>query len=235
MTFPPPAGILCEEVKPAPRFADLRREMVEDQLVARGIRDPRVLDAMGRVPREAFVPHESAHLAYADQAFPIGGGQTISQPYVVALTMESAEIRADDRVLDIGTGCGYAAAVASLLAREVWSVERDTTLAVAALERLRRLGYRNVHVAVGDGSWGWAAHWPYGVVLAAAACPEVPTMWLAQLARGGRLVAPVGPADAQHLVRVSKSSMGIVRRKLIPVRYVPLVIGDGADDLVELP
>lgn len=227
--------MLCEGVNAVPRFTELRRQMVADQLEARGIRDARVLDAMGRVPREEFMPHDAAHVAYADHAYPIGGGQTISQPYVVALTMEAAGIREDDRVLDIGTGSGYAAAVASLLAREVWSVERDAALAVAARERLVRLGFRNVHVAVGDGSWGWAAHWPYGVVLAAAAAPEVPTMWIAQLARGGRLVAPVGPPDAQHLVRVSKSSMGLVRKRLIPVRYVPLVAEDGADALVELP
>jgi protein-L-isoaspartate(D-aspartate) O-methyltransferase len=219
---------------PSPRFADLRRRMVEHQLRARGVRDERVLDAMGRVPREDFVPHEIAASAYEDRAMSIGGGQTISQPYVVALTLEAAAIGPDDDVLDVGTGSGYAAAVASLVAKRVWSVERDAQLAALASERLRRLGYADVHVAVGDGSRGWPAHAPYGAIVAAAAGVDVPSAWIAQLADGGRIVAPIGPPDAQHLVRLTKSADRLVREKLTAVRYVPLVGGDG-DDAVELP
>jgi protein-L-isoaspartate(D-aspartate) O-methyltransferase len=216
-------------------FEEQRRDMVETQLRARGVRDPRVLDAMGRVPREEFLPHDAAHLAYADQPLPVGGGQTISQPYVVALTLEAARIDPEDEVLDVGTGTGYAAAVASLLANRVWSVERDAILAVAAADRLRRLSFANVHVAVGDGSRGWPAHAPYRAIVAAATAADVPPAWLRQLGNGGRIVAPLGPPDAQHLVRITKSAMGIVREKLTSVRYVPLVPGDGEDDVVELP
>jgi protein-L-isoaspartate(D-aspartate) O-methyltransferase len=217
------------------RFDDQRRDMVESQLRSRGIRDARVLDAMGRVPREAFLPHDLAHVAYADQAVPVAGGQTISQPYVVALTLEAAGIGAEDAVLDVGTGTGYAAAVASLLAKHVWSVERDAALAVAASERLRRLGFANVRVAVGDGSRGWPAHAPYRAIVAAAAGADVPPAWVRQVAIGGRIVAPIGPRDAQHLVRITKSATGTVREQLTAVRYVPLVAGDGSEDLVELP
>jgi protein-L-isoaspartate(D-aspartate) O-methyltransferase len=217
------------------RFDEQRSEMVETQLRARGIRDPRVLDAMSRVPREAFVPHDLARVAYADQAVSVAGGQTISQPYVVALTLDAARIGSEDVVLDVGTGTGYAAAVASLLAARVWSVERDVALAVAASERLRRLGFANVRVAVGDGSRGWPAHAPYRAIVAAAAGADVPAAWVQQAAIGGRIVAPLGPRDAQHLVRITRSATGIVRETLAPVRYVPLVAGDGTEELVELP
>jgi len=222
-------------VTTASRFDDQRLEMVETQLRARGIQDPRVLDAMGRVPREAFVPHELAHTAYADQPVAVAGGQTISQPYVVALTLDAARIGPEDVVLDVGTGTGYAAAVASLLAGRVWSVERDAALAVAASERLRRLGFANVRVAVGDGSRGWPAHAPYRAIVVAAAGADVPAAWVQQVAIGGRIVAPLGPRDAQQLVRITRSATGIVREALKPVRYVPLVTGDGTEELVELP
>jgi protein-L-isoaspartate(D-aspartate) O-methyltransferase len=221
-------------MEPSPRFVDLRRRMVEEQLRARGIADERVLEAMGRVPREEFVPHDAAAAAYDDRAMSIGGGQTISQPYVVALTLQAARIGPDDDLLDVGTGSGYAAAVASFVAPRVWSVERDAHLAALAAERLRRLGYANVRVAVGDGARGWPAHAPFGAIVAAAAGVDVPPAWLAQLADGGRIVAPFGPTDAQHLVRVTKTAFGPVRDTLTAVRYVPLVAGDGGEP-VELP
>ena len=135
----------------------------------------------------------------------------------------------------MGTGTGYAAAVASLLAKRVWSVERDAALAVAAAERLRRLGFANVRVAVGDGSRGWPAHAPYRAIVAAAAGADVPAGWVQQVAIGGRIVAPIGPRDAQHLVRITRSATGTVREKLTAVRYVPLVTGDGSEELIELP
>jgi protein-L-isoaspartate(D-aspartate) O-methyltransferase len=220
---------------PAPRFADLRAKMVDEHLRARGVRDARVLAAMSCVPREEFVPHDAAAVAYDDRALAIGAAQTISQPYVVALTLAAAGIGADDDVLDVGTGSGYAAAVASLLAARVWSVERDAALAVAAAERLRRLGYANVRVAVGDGSRGWPEHAPYRAIVAAAAAVDVPAAWIAQLANGGRMVVPLGPPDAQRLVRITKSSTGLARETLASVRYVPLVVDEGAGDAVELP
>lgn len=208
--------------------------MVEDQLRGRGVRDERVLDAMGRVPREEFAPHESAHSAYADHALTVGAGRTISQPYVVAVTLAAAAIGAEDDVLDVGTGSGYAAAVASLLARRVWTIERDAASAVAAAERLKRLGFANVRVAAGDGTRGWPAHAPYAAIVSSAACVQTPKAWLEQLADGGRIVGPIGPPDAQHLVRVTRGPRGVVRDSLLPVRYVPLIRGDGGDDLVEL-
>jgi protein-L-isoaspartate(D-aspartate) O-methyltransferase len=219
----------------AHRFADLRRDMVENQLRARGVRDPRLLDAMGRVPREEFVPHDAAHLAYADHALAIGAGQTISQPYVVAVTLEAARIGPDAVVLDVGAGSGYAAAVASLLGRRVWSVERNTELAVAAAERLRRLGFANVRVAAGDAAAGWAEHAPYDAIVSAAAASDVPAAWIEQLAEGGRIVAPLGTPDGQQLVRIEKTPRGLVRDELLAVRYVPLIVGDGREGLVELP
>jgi protein-L-isoaspartate(D-aspartate) O-methyltransferase len=222
-------------VSEPPPFEVQRREMVEAQLRARGIRDPRILDAMGRVPREEFVPHDAEHLAYADHPVPVGGGQTISQPYVVALTLEAAKLGSEDVVLDVGTGTGYAAAVAALVVKRVWSIERDPALAAAAAERLRRLGYANVRVAVGDGSRGWPAHAPFRAIVAGAAAADVPAAWVRQVVNGGRIVAPLGPADVQHLVRLTKSAMGIVREKLTSVRYVPLVAAEEAQELVELP
>ena len=209
--------------------------MVQCQLRERGIADERVLDAMGRVPREEFVPHELAESAYADRALPIGGGQTISQPYVVAYTLEAAAIREGDRVLDIGTGSGYAAAVASLLAKSVFTIERDPSLAAAASERLRRLGFLTVRCAAGDGTGGWPAHLPYQAVVAAAAGIDVPSAWMRQVADGGRIVAPLGPPDAQNLVRLVRHGRMMERRKLLPVRYVPLVSEGGASGVVELP
>jgi protein-L-isoaspartate(D-aspartate) O-methyltransferase len=228
------AGHPRRPMSSSPRFADLRARMVEQQLRARGVRDERVLDAMGRVPREEFVGHDAAAAAYDDRALSIGGGQTISQPYVVALTLAAADIAPDDDVLDVGTGSGYAAAVASHLARRVWTVERDAELAALAAERLRRLGYANVHVAVGDGARGWPAHAPYGAVVAAAAGADVPSAWIDQLADGGRIVAPIGTPDSQHLVGVARRGTRLVRETLAPVRYVPLVGGDD-EDPVELP
>ena len=226
--------MLCDDVTTGPRFADLRRDMVATQLRARGIRDPRVLDAMGRVPREAFVPHDEAELAYADHPLPIGGGQTISQPYVVALALEAARITPDDDVLDVGAGSGYAAAVTSHLARRVFAIERDPALAVAAAERLRRLGFANVRLAAGDAWCGWRAHAPYHVIVSAAASLDVPPAWMEQLAEGGRIVAPLGPPDGQQLVRITKDAGREHREKLLAVRYVPLVQGDSAQDAVEI-
>jgi protein-L-isoaspartate(D-aspartate) O-methyltransferase len=178
--------------------------MVEGQLAARGIRDARVLAAMARVPRHDFVPEGLAEFAYDDTPLPIESGQTISQPYIVALMIEAAAVGPDDRVLDVGTGSGYAAAALSLLAREVWSIERQAVLCETAAARLARLGYDNVHVRCGDGTRGWPEAAPFDAILVAAGGPSVPETLKRQLAVGGRLVVPVGREKTwQRLVKVT--------------------------------
>jgi protein-L-isoaspartate(D-aspartate) O-methyltransferase len=208
---------------------ELRKEMVDRQLVARGIQDPDVLRAMSEVPREAFVPEHLQHLAYADSPLPIGEEQTISQPYVVALMTEAMEVSDEDRVLEIGTGSGYAAAVLGRIASEVYTVERHASLARTARRRFEELGYDNVHVRHGDGTLGWADHAPYNGIVVTAGGPQVPQPLLEQLATGGRLVIPVGPSHySQELVRIRRTSeTGYHRENLGAVRFVPLVGSEG--------
>lgn len=206
-------------------FERLRSEMVQRQLAARGIRDPAVLEAMGEVPREAFVPTAQAELAYADSPLSIGQGQTISQPYIVALMTEALELSADDRVLEIGTGSGYAAAILSRIAAEVWTIERHPNLARLAETHFRQLGYDNIQLRVGDGTLGWAEHAPYDAIIVTAGGPAIPEPLLDQLADGGRLVIPVGQTlNEQELVRIRRGHEdGYVRERLGAVRFVPLV------------
>jgi protein-L-isoaspartate(D-aspartate) O-methyltransferase len=206
-------------------FAELRREMVDAQLVARGIRDPAVLQAMSTVPREAFVPADQVQFAYADAPLPIGQGQTISQPYIVALMTEALEVTPDDRVLEIGTGSGYAAAVLSRIVKEVCTVERRPELARAAEARFQQLGYHNIHVHTGDGTLGWTERAPYDGIVVTAGGPAIPEPLLDQLEQGGHLVTPVGPRpDLQELIRVRRSGEGAYRQEnLGRVRFVPLV------------
>jgi protein-L-isoaspartate(D-aspartate) O-methyltransferase len=200
-----------------------RDRMVDVHIAGRGIRDARVLAAFRSVPREDFVPTESAQLAYADMPLPIGGGQTISQPFIVALTVSALGLRGGERVLEIGTGSGYAAAILSRLAKEVFTVERLAPLAEQARERLRRLGYGNVQVLCGDGTLGWPEHAPYDAIAVAAGGPEVPKALLEQLAPGGRLVIPVGETT-QELVRIVREEDGGFRRESLgEVRFVPLI------------
>jgi protein-L-isoaspartate(D-aspartate) O-methyltransferase len=206
-----------------------RERMVERQLAARGIRDTRVLDAMQRVPRHAFVPPELAHEAYLDSPLPIGEGQTISQPYIVALTAESLRLKPEDRVLEIGTGSGYAAAILASLAREVHSVERHETLAREAARRLAELGLANVQVHEGDGTLGLPRLAPFDAIAVTASGPRVPPALVEQLAPGGRLVIPTGPDDAdQRLVLVTRTEDGAVHEhEICRVRFVPLVGAQG--------
>jgi protein-L-isoaspartate(D-aspartate) O-methyltransferase len=201
----------------------LRGEMVERQLRKRGIRDERVLAAMLRVPRHEFIPAEVAGDAYSDRPLPIGHGQTISQPFMVAAMAEALELSGGERVLEIGSGSGYQAAVLSLLAREVHTVEMHEELAVASRERLRRLGYANVHVHLGDGTLGWLDEAPFEAIVVTAAAPEIPPPLLAQLAEGGRLIVPVGTADEQRLLRVEKRDNTLSTRPLHHCRFVPLI------------
>jgi protein-L-isoaspartate(D-aspartate) O-methyltransferase len=198
--------------------------MVQRQLIPRGIGDPRVLDAMARVPRHEFVPLDIVDYAYDDRPLPLSDGQTISQPYIVALMVESARIGPDDVVLDVGTGSGYAAAVAAELADRVYSIERQPRLAASAATRLRELGYR-VEVIEGDGSLGWPEGAPYDAVLAAATGPSVPAAWVEQLAPGGRIVMPIGsPRGSQHLAAFTLDAHGRLREEnLGAVSFVPLL------------
>jgi protein-L-isoaspartate(D-aspartate) O-methyltransferase len=210
-------------------FAALRRAMVEEQLVARGVADPRVLAAMGEIPREAFVPEALRARAYEDGPLPIGEGQTISQPLIVALMAEAARIAPGERILDVGTGSGYAAAVLARLGRFVWSIERLEPLAERARATLVELGIANVEVICGDGSLGWPPQAPYDVIHVAASGPAVPATLERQLAVGGRLVMPVGSrVDGQRLIRVRRTAEGSWERDdLGAVAFVPLIGAGG--------
>jgi protein-L-isoaspartate(D-aspartate) O-methyltransferase len=199
--------------------------MVERQLVARGIRDPLVLEAMRTVPRELFVPERARDYAYDDGPLPIGEGQTISQPYVVAYMIEAVEPDPTDRALEIGTGSGYSAAVLGSIVAEAYTVERLPALAESAARRLARLDFRNVHVRCGDGTLGWPEHAPYDVIVVTAGGPRVPPALLEQLTPGGRLVMPVGDDPrAQQLVRVrGRGHAPPIHEWLEPVAFVPLI------------
>jgi protein-L-isoaspartate(D-aspartate) O-methyltransferase len=202
--------------------------MVERQIAQRGISDGRVLAALASVPREAFVSRDLASFAYDDAPLPIGDGQTISQPYIVAFTADALQLTPDDRVLDIGTGSGYAAAILSRLAREVYSVERVDALCRSASERLSELGYDNVHVRCGDGTLGWPEHAPFDAIAVAAVGPHPPPALLEQLVIGGRLVMPIGPDGAQTLMRITRTSRtGYSQEPLVDVRFVPLIGAQG--------
>jgi protein-L-isoaspartate(D-aspartate) O-methyltransferase len=204
-------------------FATLRQRMVESQLRARAITDEPVLSAMLRVPRHEFIPERYRDQAYEDHPLPIGEGQTISQPYIVASMLDALELKPQDRVLEIGTGSGYVTALLAELAAEVFSLERHANLAAEARRVLARLGYTNVKIMVGDGTLGFPPCAPYDAITVAAAAPELPQPLLAQLAEGGRMIVPVGPPEAQQLqlIRIQNGRPQISLRE--PCRFVPLV------------
>ncbi len=202
-----------------------REAMVRTQLADRGIRDARVLDAMRKVPRHEFVPEPFRPNAYEDHPLPIGEGQTISQPYIVAAMLEHLALQGNDRVLEIGTGSGYVTALLSLLSAEVYSVERHAQLAALAESTLQRLEYGNVKIRVGDGSQGWAEYAPFDAVLVSAATREMPPALFAQLREGGRLVLPVGPPFSQELQLIRKVGERPEVNILEGCRFVPLVEG----------
>jgi protein-L-isoaspartate(D-aspartate) O-methyltransferase len=216
-----------------PEARDLRARLVADLAAAGDLRSERVTQAMLRVPRHLFVPEGlTLEEAYANCPQPIGLGQTISQPTVVALMTEALELDGEERVLEIGTGSGYQAAVLSVLAREVYSIEIFAELAEHSASRLSELGYANVHVRLGDGSAGWPEQAPFDRVLAtaAAAAPDAPHRWIDQLREGGTLVAPVGPTMRQRLVRYSRHRGAVTEEYLGPVSFVPLLGASEAPD-----
>ena len=203
--------------------AAARAEMVRRQIVARGVRDKRVLAAMRKVRRHLFVPARHQAEAYADHPLPIGEGQTISQPYIVALMTEALRVGPRARVLEIGTGSGYQAAVLAEVAGQVYSIEIVEKLGQRAGALLKKLGYKNVHVRIGDGYAGWRSKAPFDAVILTAAPPSVPTPLIEQLKRGGALVAPVGLSGDQRLIRITKTRDGKLRREnLLDVRFVPM-------------
>ncbi len=204
------------------KFRLLREAMVEHQLRDRDIRDPRVLRVMAKIPRHLFVPPELCWRAYEDRPLPIGDGQTISQPYMVAKMVESLALTGTERVLDVGTGSGYQAAVLAELAREVWSIEIIPYLAKIARSRLQDFGYTNVHVVTGDGSLGLPEHAPYDAVVVAAAASSTPEPLIDQLTPAGRLVIPVGDDDGQMLKRLSRQTNRASTDSLLPCAFVPL-------------
>ena len=214
---------------------EARAEMVARQLRARGIRDERVLAAMRSLPREAFVPVGLADLAYDDAPLPIGEAQTISQPWMVARMLECLCLRGDERVLEVGAGSGYQAALLGMLAREVYAVERIAILAEQARVRLAAIGATNVIVGCFDGSQGWQEHAPYDAIVVAAAAPRVPSAMVSQLTMGGRMVAPIGDRNEQRLTLITRASDGVRTTEDVRCVFVPLVGQDGWDDPTALP
>jgi protein-L-isoaspartate(D-aspartate) O-methyltransferase len=205
-----------------PHYASQRNYMINEQIISRGIHDERVLEALHKVPRHLFVPAEYAHVAYTDGPLPIGHGQTISQPYIVALMTELMELEGEENVLEVGTGSGYQAALLAYLAKEVHTIERHAELAEKAESILRSMGMMNVLVHVGDGSLGLSKYAPFDAIMVTAAAPRVPQPLFDQLAEGGRLVLPEGGAGGQLLNRWRKISGEFKQEHIAPVAFVPL-------------
>jgi len=203
-------------------FAKERRAMTDSQIRARGVRDPLVLAAVSKVPRHLFVPDGMRESAYADEPLPIGQGQTISQPYIVAYMTETLGLKGGEKVLEIGTGSGYQTAVLAEIVREVWTVEIVESLSLRARSILDGLGYANIRYRVGDGSGGWPGSAPFDAVIVTAAAAKMPEILEGQLGPGGRMIVPVG-TSLQELFLVRREEKGLTREKLLAVRFVPLV------------
>jgi len=204
-------------------YAAQRQQMVRSQLRARGIRDERVLEAMATVPRELFLPPELRHKAYEDGAQAIGEGQTISQPYIVALMSEALQVQPGQKVLEVGTGSGYQAAVLATMGAEVYTIERIARLSARAKELLDRLGFRNIHYRVGDGTLGWPEQAPFERIIVTAAANRVPEPLLDQLADGGRIVIPIGTEKQQMLQAIERHRGQLISSNLCPCVFVKLV------------
>jgi protein-L-isoaspartate(D-aspartate) O-methyltransferase len=220
------AALLGGAAWAAADYAAQRRAMVERQIEARGVRDPRVLKAMGKVPRHLFVPYGQRPHAYEDRPLPIGHDQTISQPYIVAFMTEAVRLKPGDKVLEIGTGSGYQAAVLSEITPKVYTIEILPPLAEQARSRLRRLGYPTVKVRTGDGYLGWPEVAPFDAIIVTAAPEHIPHKLVEQLAEGGRMVLPVGGQRLQRLTLVEKREGKLRITSLLPVLFVPMVHGE---------
>jgi protein-L-isoaspartate(D-aspartate) O-methyltransferase len=213
----------CGQKAPlASEFAAQRQQMVQRQLMARGINEQRVLDAMAKVAREEFIPPESRAASYEDGPLPIGYGQTISQPYIVAFMTEQLRPKPSDRVLEVGTGSGYQAAILAELVSEVYSIEIVEPLGKNAEATLQRLGYKNVHVKIGDGYKGWSETAPFDAIIVTCAPDKVPQPLVDQLKDGGRMVIPVGDKFAQQLYLLEKKNGQLKQSATLPVRFVPM-------------
>ena len=204
-------------------YQKLREEMVSTQLIPRGIKDPRVLDAMRRVPRHLIAGDSNMRSSYDDRALPIGEGQTISQPYMVAIMTELLKLKGTEKVLEIGTGSGYQGAILAELAREVYSIERITVLADRAAETFRSLSYENIQVKTGDGTLGWPEKAPFERIIITAASPKIPDPLMEQLAMHGILVIPIGSRFSQQLLRITKTERGLIEEYHTPCVFVPLI------------
>ncbi|HYG76085.1 MAG TPA: protein-L-isoaspartate(D-aspartate) O-methyltransferase [Planctomycetota bacterium] len=202
-------------------------DMVEYDLKDRGIKDPRVLDAFRRVDRKLFVPEMDKHRAYDDRALILSHGQTISQPYIVALMSQGLKLTGQEKVLEIGTGSGYQTAILATLAREVFTVERIEYLATTAEDRLLDMGFSNIRFHLGDGSLGWPQHAPYDRVIVTAACPKIPQPLIDQLREGGIMVVPVGPPSAQDLIVAEKKNGKLEQRQTLSCVFVKLIGSEG--------
>ncbi len=215
------AGLIAATVA-APEFAARREAMVKFQLALRGVNDARLLEAMRKVPREQFVPEQIRDRSYEDRPLPIGFDQTISQPFTVGLMTQKLQLQPTDRVLEIGTGSGYQAAVLAELAAEVYTIEIVEPLGRIAASTLQRLGYKNVHVAIGDGYRGWPEHAPFDAIIVTCAPQRVPGRLVAQTKEGGRIIIPVGAAGEQKIYLLEKKGGQLKQRLVMPVRFVPM-------------
>ncbi|MBP7887248.1 MAG: protein-L-isoaspartate(D-aspartate) O-methyltransferase [Candidatus Marinimicrobia bacterium] len=206
-----------------PDYYQLRQKMVNEQIIARGVRAESVIKAMQKVERHLFVPEQYRNLAYSDRPLPIGEGQTISQPYIVALMTELLDLKKSDKVLEIGTGSGYQAAILAEICDSVYTIEIIPSLGKQAQALLRELGYHNIHCKIGDGYLGWPEHAPYDGIIVTCAPSKIPQPLKEQLAEGGRMVIPVGATYTQELVLVTKTKGKLIQKSVIPVRFVPML------------
>jgi len=204
-------------------YEEQRQQMVHRQLISRHICDPNVIKAFGKVPREEFIPEKDRHNAYGDYPLPIGEGQTISQPFMVALMTQALKLRNDDCVLEIGTGSGYQVAILAEIAKKVFTVERFSRLSEHARVTLKKLGYKNIFFHVGDGTCGWPQHSPYQAIVVTAGAPHMPSPLIEQLSVGGRIVIPVGDTFGQTLILVRKSVSSVEEERICGCVFVPLI------------
>src|SRR4030065_1252277 len=216
-------GKRVSESNPRGDFKAMREKMVETQIKARGVKNPRVLSALLKVERHRFVPEENLNSAYSDQPLPIGEGQTISQPYIVGLMTELLELNGNEKVLEIGTGSGYQAAILAELAKDVYTVERVALLANRTEERFHSLGYNNIHIKVGDGTLGWSEEAPFDRIIITAGTPRIPEPLIEQLFEGGIIIAPVGDRFSQQLLKVRKSKGKLLEDYHTPCVFVHLI------------